>query len=267
MKVELQTLTGKKLSLTVEAEDTIQQVKQKLWKEHKVKEQVRILQGQDELTDDETLSTLGIVDGTVLQMLKQPEEKIEVVVRTFKLGELKMNISDNCTTKELRNELRCQGRLGVVAKLHDICLENGEKIEDETLPMHFFGITDGSVLRVTSDETIRLSISFMVCDEVYMSFSGSNLIEEIQQKVWDYFDLSEYKYRGPFEWKNKREKNYLFKPFFDKQQLIFFVERNGQYIDIAPNGSRRVKDYELKNGETLCVGLLDESRRQSRTLL
>ncbi len=144
MKLILQQLTGDKYFLDVEPKDKVREVKLKIFEELEIKQKVHLLWQSKELEDGVTLRAMGISEDATVQMVIQPDTKIKLNIQTFKKGNIAVQLNDSSTLRDLMKELN-RSTLKTTAKASDFYFE-GVQLQEENLPLSFYGIRDGSVL-------------------------------------------------------------------------------------------------------------------------
>ena len=232
MNLVLQTLIGKKIPITVEANTKIDQLKRQIYHQVGICESVKILQGQNELEPPYSLTYYGLEDGSTLQLLIQPKKNINITVDTIIMGKISMSVEDTMTIKELRRELKTTHQLDVIAELEKLCLEDGSVIEEENLPLHYLGVSEGSNLEMTYGEIIRLRVicTYKKNNTYIVPIKSSDAIVVMKKNIVEQLDIkTDVPETDPVEWNInfvalflKRGESYLelFRKSQEQQKII-----------------------------------------------
>ena len=104
---------------------------------------MRILKGQEILSDDSTLIQHNISDGDIINIVIEPAKQIAVEV-VCNLGTFKHQISNSILVKDLKQKLIDAKQVGFSPDDFDIEVklpEGSAKIlDDDTLPLQHYGI-------------------------------------------------------------------------------------------------------------------------------
>ena len=116
---------------------------------------VRVIKGPEILTDDSTLKEHGIIDGSTVNIVIEPDRNINLRV---KLGPKKVtcSVSSSVRLLDLKQQLIDGGIVGFMLSEFTLVISADDKngiteditIEDESLPLHLCGIIDNTTLRV-----------------------------------------------------------------------------------------------------------------------
>ncbi len=183
MKITIQTLTGDKCFLKVKPYDKVRDVKVKIFEEMEVRNKVRLMWQNKQLEDGVTLRVRGVTEDATIQMLIEPENKIKVYVQTLKKGIIPVDIDDSCSLLDLVNMLSTS-TLETSIQPSDFYFGRNH-LSDQDLPLHFYGITNDSVITQKYEGSFELKLadarSFMFV--TYFTVHGSNTIREVREQI------------------------------------------------------------------------------------
>ncbi len=138
-----------------------------------------------ELEDCVTLRALGIADGTLVQMLIQPEKKIKLRLQTMKKGMVSVEINESCSLLDLIGILS-GSTLNSTPHVSDFYFDRVH-LSDQELPLHFYGITEDSMIIQSYEGSFQLELddarNFTFLQ--YITVVGSNTIQEVRKQILD----------------------------------------------------------------------------------
>ena len=122
----------------------------------KISGAVRVIKGQEVLPDGSTLDEHGIIDGSTVNIVIEPEKEINLQI---KLGpkEFTHKVSSSLRVRELKQQLIDGGTVGftnfslIISSSENAEITDDVPLEDESLPLHLCGVGDNSVLRMIGD--------------------------------------------------------------------------------------------------------------------
>ena len=120
------------------------------YKAGKITGAMRILKGQEILPDDNTLVQHNISDGDTVNIVIEPEKKINIQIN-FGLETFEHNVSNSISIKDLKQLLRTSDQVGFCEDDFGLRVESdGEamKLDDERIPVDVYGIQDQAKLNV-----------------------------------------------------------------------------------------------------------------------
>ena len=129
-------------------------MQKEIYKSGKITGEVRLLKGRYVIPEGSTLDQLGITDGDTINILIEPDECVEIEVKcgpkTYKL-----EISQSMRVEELKQLLIKNNQVAFLSKdfhIAKLVIKDGASSEitmnDESLPLHFYGIQNESTLTV-----------------------------------------------------------------------------------------------------------------------
>ena len=122
----------------------------------KISGAVRVIKGHEVLPDGSTLEEHGIIDGSTVNIVIEPDKEINLRI---KLGpkEFSHKVKSSLRLRELKQQLIDGGSVGfknfslIISSSENTEITDDVPLEDESLPLHLFGVSDNSVLRMIGD--------------------------------------------------------------------------------------------------------------------
>ncbi len=183
MKITIQTLTGSKYFLKVKSYHKVKEVKVKIYDEIDIRNKVRLMWQNKLLEDCVTLRALGVTDESTVQMLIEPEKKITLNIQTMKKGMISVKLSDSCSILDLM-EMLSTSTLESTPHTSDFYFGRTH-LSDQNLPLHFYGITENSVIVKSYEGSFQLELddarNFTFVR--YITVMGSNTIKEVREQI------------------------------------------------------------------------------------
>ena len=161
-------------------------------KQIKISGAVRAIKGQDVLPDGSTLDENGIIDGSTINIVIEPEKEINLriklgpkefahkVMNSVRLRELKEQLIDGDIVGFSINEFQlsiliipADDKNGIVANV---------LLLDESLPLHLYGVGNNSVLRIIADN-IRIHLVTQRGHHWFKQFPRSMTIEQMKKAI------------------------------------------------------------------------------------
>ena len=147
---------------------------------------VRVIKGQDVLPDGSTLEEHGIIDGSIVNIVIEPEKEINLLVKlgpkvfthkmksSVRVHDLKQQLIDDGSVGFSINEF--QLILSAVDNHGNICLE------DESLPLHLYGVGDNTIFGITTDK-IRIHLVTQRGGHWFKQFPRSMTINQMKKAI------------------------------------------------------------------------------------
>ena len=199
----------------------------------KISGSVRVIKGQEVLPDDSTLEEHGIIDGSTVNIVIEPEKEINLCI---KLGptEFTHKVLSSVRVRELKQQLIDGGCVGFKFKDFGLVVSSDNDYEnthdisllDESLPLHLCGVGDDTKLRIIGGR-ITINLVNQKGKSWYKTFPKTTKVEQIKQII-----LTKYSIFGSAE-----DKNYI-------EDLWFFVECSEPYC----GATYRELDHEAPIG-------------------
>ena len=116
---------------------------------------VRVIKGQNILPDGSTLEQHGIIDGSTVNIIIEPDKKINL---KMKLGpkEFSQKVLNSVRVRELKQQLIDGGTVGFKANAFTLLISTDDNDEvatdiplvDESLPLHLYRMGDNTTIRI-----------------------------------------------------------------------------------------------------------------------
>ena len=145
---------------------------------------VRVIKGQEVLPDGSTLDEHGIIDGSTVNIIIEPEKEINLQI---KLGPkvFSRKLLNSVRVRELKQQLIDGGNVGfLINEFQLVSFSTWYKItlEDESLPLHLYGVGDNTTLRAMGG---RVTIKLVNQKGAiwYKTFSKSITVAQMKQTI------------------------------------------------------------------------------------
>ena len=140
---------------------------------------MRLFQSQIVLEDDRKLCEYSLPEGATISALFEPEADINIEVSTVSLTK-KLTVSNTTSVMALKSQICNAFKYAVQFKTMQ--LRFGNETLDHNLPLHFYGITDGSKLEVLRPY-IGVRIENNLGNAIYWRLHRRETIREIKVKL------------------------------------------------------------------------------------
>ena len=150
---------------------------------------VRVIKGPEILTDDSTLEEYGITDGTTINIIIEPDRKINLCV---KLGPKKVtwSVDNSLRLRDLKPQLIDGAIVGFMLSEFTLVISADDNngiteditIEDESLPLHLCIIIDNTTLRVVKWEVVIYLIN-QKGQHFFKTFPRNMTVNQMKHKV------------------------------------------------------------------------------------
>ena len=176
---------------------------EEIYKSGKVTGVVRMFRGKYTIPDDSTLDELNITDGDTVNFLIEPDQCVNIYVecgpKTYQL-ETSLSIQ----VKELKQLLIKNNQVALLYEYFHLALISSDddvyqetKLTDESLPLHFYSVQNGSTLKVIR-AFIQLNIIDTRNEMHYKSIPSDITIQELKKTIMYSKQYSEV-YYGSFD--------------------------------------------------------------------
>ena len=117
-----------------------------------------MIKGQEILPDGSTLEKHGIIDGSTINIVIEPEKEINLYVK-IGLKEVMFAVKSSVRVRELKQQLIDGGSVGFSLNHFNLLISADDNdgitetisLEDESLPLHLCGVVDNTTIRVIGD--------------------------------------------------------------------------------------------------------------------
>ena len=247
-----------------------------IYKELKITGAVRVIKGHEVLPDGSTLEQHGIIDGSTVNIVIEPDKEIRLQI---KLGPkvFSHKVLNSVRVRELKQQLIDGGTVGFL--LEDLTLivsadDNDDinddiPLDDDSLPLHLYGLSDNITLKIMGQKiTIRLITNYGV--RYQKSFPKRITVNILKQEIQsvDSFFGEYYPDQRKGVWLFvERGKSYKKLPdaapigsVLCNNDVVHFIEdrffREGMLIPVYYNGEKmdrvgRTSDYGDSKGDTV----------------
>ena len=141
---------------------------------------MRVLKGKEGLPDDSTLDEHNITEGDVLNIITEPDKDINIQVRCG-AETLPVSISYCTIVNTLKHLISIKIMIFSLSEF-DLVQEQNETLYDTTLPLHFYGIKNGSILRVIKSD-VGIVVENRKGQEMFVSISRKATIGDLRDKI------------------------------------------------------------------------------------
>ena len=138
---------------------------------------MRLLYAQAPMRDDRKLSEYSIPEGSTISALFEPDVDINVEVSIIGHKTQKLTVPNSTSIMALKVQVSGVMRCGVAPERLEIRL--GDVTLEDPMPLHFYGIKDGSTLGVLKPY-ITVSIEDNHGDVIYKRLNQNDTIKEIK---------------------------------------------------------------------------------------
>ena len=183
--VTLQTITDVKYDVKVTEMSKVEELKNELYMTTGIKNKIRLLKDKEQLDNGKLLRHYKIIDGSVIQMLIVPSQRLKINIKVFKKGNVSLEVSDNDTIEDLREKLKAKEYcLGSAPMVYDFYYSS-QKLESEK-PLHFYGLCEGTNIALKSQcAKLRLFLNSAQCYWMIkiLDVKGTDTVANITNRV------------------------------------------------------------------------------------
>lgn len=162
-------------------------------KQMKITGAVRVIKGQEVLPDGSTLDEHGIIDGSTVNIVIEPEKQVNLRI---KLGpkEFTHKVKSSLRLRELKQQLIDGSNVGftnfslIISSSESAEITDDVPLEDALLPLHLYGVSNNSVIRIIADN-IQIHLVTQRGHHWFKQFPRSMTIGQMQKAIRsvDYF--------------------------------------------------------------------------------
>ena len=148
---------------------------------------VRVIKGQEILQDGSTLDENGIIDGSTVNIVIEPEKEINIKIK-WGILESTRNVSNSVRVRDLKQQLIDGGTFGFKNFSLSVCVDDNDGItetislEDESLRLHLCGVVDNTTIRILSDN-MRIELVTQRGQHWYKSFPRNITVNQMKQRI------------------------------------------------------------------------------------
>ncbi len=111
-----------------------------------IKGQFTLVHNKTVLKPDQTVEAADLIDGTKLKVIIEPVTKIKLKIKLPRNREIDEEFENKATVEEIKNYLYTQKKTSISPTDQILLLE--DNILEDILPIHWYNIAGGSVLKV-----------------------------------------------------------------------------------------------------------------------
>ena len=156
---------------------------------------VRVIKGQEVLSDGSTLEEHGIIDGSTVNIVIAPDIETNL---TIKHGpkEVTCSVSWSVRVRDLKQQLIDGGIVSFMLNEFELIISSNDNdgttdnvpMQDESLPLYLYGVSDKNTIRVISGKVL-VHLVIPRGEHFYKSFPKAMTLNEMKQTIRsvDYF--------------------------------------------------------------------------------
>ena len=226
-----------------------------IYKSLKITGAVRVIKGQEVLPDGSTLDEHGIIDGSTVNIVIEPDKEIDLQI---KLGPkvFSRKVMSSVRVRELKQKLIDDGNVGFSINefqlLRFSTWYKTDPLEDESLPLHLYAVDDNTSIKIVG-WSIRIQLVNQKGKKCFKYFPRKMSVKQMKKEIqaehislflkWrkgDFLSMNDTRYRkldgdGPIGdvLSHKDVVHYIENPFFGLEEMIqvfhngFPIERVG----------------------------------------
>ena len=150
---------------------------------------VRVIKGQEVLPDGSTLDEHEIIDGSIVNIVIEPEKEINLFVKIgFK--EVMFAVKSSVRVRELKQQLIDGGSVGFLLNHFNLLISADDNdgitetisLEDESLPLHLCGVSDNTKIKVIGDN-VQIQLVTSRAKQWYKSFPRNITVNQMKQRI------------------------------------------------------------------------------------
>ena len=148
----------------------------------KISRAVQVIKGQDVLPDGSTLDEHGIIDGSTVNIVIEPEKEFSL---TFKLDpkEFTYSVKSSLLVRELKQQLIDGGSVGFEnIYLIPSGITDDFPLEDESLPLHLCGVSDNTTIRIIGDN-VQIQLVTQRGQQYHRSFPRNITVSQMKERI------------------------------------------------------------------------------------
>ena len=220
-----------------------------LYKTGRVTSQVRLLQGQTVLEDDRKLSEYSLPEGVTISTLFELDVDINIEVST---GQEMHKLTVLHTTSVMALKVKMCGimRFGVGPERSEMRL--GDVTLDDMMPLHFYGIKDGSKLEILKPY-VNATIQNNQGATLYWRLERKDTIREVKSELAAFQSSSPMRFFFYTPWPDNSSlfsgcdeiRGFHGTGMIAKSMRLYLVTEEGELDD-----EKTVEDYKIKEMTT-----------------
>ena len=161
-----------------------------IYRSGKITGAVRILKGQEILPDDNSVAQYNISDGDTLNIIIEPVKEITITIKPGNsalsdVSNYKYVVKNSISAQEVKNSLATEKDMVIPENEFDLVHDGDEQLvplDDSTLPLHFYGLKDGSEILIEKHIISRF-IENQKGAVVHMKLSVNATVADLRKRL------------------------------------------------------------------------------------
>ena len=155
----------------------------------KISAAVRVIKGQEVLPDGSTLDEHGIIDGSTVNIVIEPDKEISIKI---KLGpkEFTHKVLNSVRVRELKQQLIDGDVVGFKPNAFTLNISADGKdgvaanfpLLDESLPLHLYGVSDNTTIRIIGGR-VQVTLVTSWRQKWYKSFPRNITVNQMKKRI------------------------------------------------------------------------------------
>lgn len=182
MTIYVKTLTGKVISLDVDASDTVANVKDKIFaKEGFPPEQQRLIFSGKELEDDRTLLDHGVQKESALQLSIQQRRDITIFIKTLTRRTISLDVDPDQTVETIKSMI--EEKSGTPADQQVLVLAGNELEDGRTLSEYNVQSESSLHILLGVRQTMIIFVKTLAGNTISLEVDPNDSIEAVKAKI------------------------------------------------------------------------------------
>ena len=161
-----------------------------IYRSGKVTGAVRILKGQEILPDDNSVAQYNISDGDTLNIIIEPVKEITITIKPGNsalsdVSNYKYVVKNSISAQEVKKSLATEKDMVIPENEFDLVHDGDEQLvplDDSILPLHFYGLKDGSEILIEKHIISRF-IENQKGAVVHMKLSVNATVADLRKRL------------------------------------------------------------------------------------
>jgi uncharacterized ubiquitin-like protein YukD len=238
--VSIQTPDGKVLPVMVKPNDTVQDLKRKVEKDHGIPVADQYLAFQGKPLDDpsSTLVDCGLKDGDRIDLL--PPQEMTIIIETPDGKKLPVSVKPNLTVRDLKKKVEAEH--GIPSEDQNI-RHHDKRLDDPGATLQSYGVNDGDVLTMEPyDTTITVRVRTPDGKKLRVKVEPTDSVQDLKNNI-------EKEHHIPIE---EQDLSFNDQQLDDPKAMLsdYGIKHHGDIIDLNPIN---LKGIDLNNADDMIV--------------